>query len=149
VFDLLNRYIAGEKEPKLTEAPLGPTSRVIALREPVTADASQLKRTAVDVADAMKRSNRVPGTVWLGSTGVPPETYLKAIAKVALEMLGGKPMPGSIRLTEAKLDNEKYVASDDPKLWGWVIFPPGFRAPALMDLAKRQAWTVKPALLRP
>ena len=149
VFDLLNRYVAGEKEPKLTDAPLGPTSRVIALREPVTADASQLKRTAVDVADAMKRSNRVPGTVWLGSTGVPPEAYLKAIAKVALEMLDGKPMPGSIRFTEAKLDSEKYVASDDPKLWGWVIFPPGFRAPALMDLAKRQAWTVKPALLRP
>jgi hypothetical protein len=39
------------------------------------------------------------------------------------------------------------VAKDDPKLWGWVIFPPGFRAPALMELARRQAWTLKPAML--
>ena len=43
---------------------------------------------------------------------------------------------------------ECYVSKDDPKLWGWVIFPPGFEAPAMMDLAKRQAWTLKPAVLR-
>ena len=30
-------------------------------------------------------------------------------------------------------------------LWGWVIFPPGFRAPKLMGLARLQAWTLKPA----
>ncbi|MFQ3651850.1 MAG: hypothetical protein SNJ75_16120 [Gemmataceae bacterium] len=149
IFELLNRYIAGEKTPTLSDSPLGPTSRVIALREPITTDASQLKRTAQDVADYMKKTHRVPGTIWLGSVGVPPEAYLKALAKVALEMLDGQPIPGSIRFIEAKLDNEKYVANDDPKLWGWVIFPPGFRAPALMELAKRQAWTVKPALLRP
>jgi hypothetical protein len=39
------------------------------------------------------------------------------------------------------------VADDGPNLWGWVIFPPGFRAPAMMELAKRQAWTIKPAVL--
>jgi len=38
-------------------------------------------------------------------------------------------------------------SADDPKLWGWPIFPPGFKAPALMELAKRQAWTLKPAIL--
>jgi hypothetical protein len=41
----------------------------------------------------------------------------------------------------------KYVAEDAPRLWGWVIFPPGFRAPHLMDVARRQAWTLKPAVL--
>ena len=40
------------------------------------------------------------------------------------------------------------LLDDDPRLWGWVIFPPEFRAPALMDLAKRQAWTLKPAVLQ-
>jgi hypothetical protein len=39
----------------------------------------------------------------------------------------------------------KYVADDSPDLWGWVIFPPNFRAPKLMGLAKLQAWTLKPA----
>jgi hypothetical protein len=36
---------------------------------------------------------------------------------------------------------------DDPSLWTWVIFPPGFRAPEMMELARKQAWTLKPALL--
>ena len=49
---------------------------------------------------------------------------------------------------EATFAAAKYVSDDDPKaLWGWIIFPKGFRAPAMMELAKRQAWTLKPALL--
>jgi hypothetical protein len=40
------------------------------------------------------------------------------------------------------------VADDSPKLWGWVIFPEGFHAPRLMELAKLQAWTLKPALFQ-
>ena len=56
-------------------------------------------------------------------------------------------MPDSITLTPATLAVAKNVANDDPRLWGWVIFPRGFRAPAMMELAKRQAWTLKPALL--
>jgi len=46
----------------------------------------------------------------------------------------------------AKLLTAKCIADDAPNLWGWVIFPPGFRAPALMELAKQQAWTIKPAI---
>ena len=58
-------------------------------------------------------------------------------------------MPETIEIKPAKLAAVRYVADDDPKkLWGWVIFPPNFRAPALMELAKKQAWTLKPALLQ-
>jgi hypothetical protein len=57
-------------------------------------------------------------------------------------------LPATIEVKPAKLGAAKYVADDDPKaLWGWIIFPKGFRAPAMMELAKRQAWTLKPALL--
>ena len=31
------------------------------------------------------------------------------------------------------------------KIFGW-LFPKGWSAPAMMALAKRQAWTIKPAL---
>ena len=47
----------------------------------------------------------------------------------------------------ARLAVAAHVANDGPNLWGWVIFPRGFRAPAMMELAKRQAWTLKPAVL--
>jgi hypothetical protein len=99
------------------------------------------------VADYVRRHGRVPSTVWLGSVGVPPESYLVALAGVVGELLDGKPPPATVELRSAQLAAAKYVAEDDPKLWGWVIFPPGFRAPAMMDLAKREAWTIKPAVL--
>jgi dipeptidyl aminopeptidase/acylaminoacyl peptidase len=79
---------------------------------------------------------------------VPPEAYLTALARIARKLLDGQAMPETIEIKPAKLSAAQYVSDDDPrKLWGWVIFPPGFRAPAMMQLAKRQAWTLKPALL--
>ena len=154
VFDLLNRYVALHTAGKKVEAlhledtPLGPTSRVVRLSEKVTTDDSQFARTSADVAEYVKKHGRLPGAVWLGSTAVPPEAYLRALAKVALELLAGRTLPRKIELTATKLEVGRYVSADRPGLWTWVIFPPGFKAPALMELARRQAWTLKPALLR-
>jgi hypothetical protein len=42
---------------------------------------------------------------------------------------------------------ERYVAKDTPELFGgWVIHPAGFRAPKVVEMARLQAWTLKPAL---
>jgi hypothetical protein len=150
---LLNEYVATRAAGRDTETivlkdtPFGPTGNVTTLTDPVTTDASQFGRTAVDVADYIKKHGRVPSAVWLGSTAVPPEGYLRSLAAVARDLLDGKPMPEKIEVNAAKLRDAKYVADDDPKLWTWVIFPQDFRAPALMELAKKQAWTIKPALL--
>jgi hypothetical protein len=152
VFQLLNHFVAertGGRETAsvtLTQTPYGPSSPSPAFTEAVTADWSQVTRTALDVDDYLATQERIPGTVWLGSTGVPPEVYLRGLAKVVLDLIDGKE-PKAVEFQPAKLAAAKYVANDDPKLWGWVIFPPGFRAPALMELAKRQAWTLKPAIL--
>jgi hypothetical protein len=132
----------------LTGTPDGPTSAPPSFAGPVATDWSQFTRTAGDVSDYVRRHARVPSTVWLGSTGVPPEAYLVALARVVSDLLDGKPAPDTVELRPAKLAAAKHVAGDDPKLWGWVIFPPGFRAPAMMELAKREAWTIKPAVLR-
>jgi hypothetical protein len=154
VFDLLNRYVslagAGKKAEVLTlsDTPLGPTGNVPVLNEAVTTDDSQFVRTSEDVADYLRRHGRIPTTVWLGSTAVPPEAYLQALAKVAVELHAGKSVPAKVEVKPATLAAARHVSADDPKLWGWVIFPPGFKAPAMMDLAKRQAWSLKPAILK-
>jgi hypothetical protein len=93
------------------------------------------------------KHGRVPPTVWLGSVGVPPEAFLQALAKLSLELLDGNPWPEMVEVQPAKLAAASHVAEDAANLWGWVIFPRGFRAPAMMELAKRQAWTLKPAVL--
>ncbi len=151
VFELLTRFV-NRREPDLSpvsDTPLGPTGTVTPLTAPVMTDRSQFLRTSRDVAGYLRRHGRVPSAVWLGSTPVPPEAYLRTLARVALDLLDGKEVPEKLEILPTALGVAKYVSDDDPKLWGWVIFPPGFRAPALMDLARRQAWTIKPALLDP
>jgi hypothetical protein len=77
---------------------------------------------------------------------VSPEAYLRLLAQVVLDLDSGK-TPKDLELQPAQMLDARYVSADDPKLWGWVIFPQGFKAPAMMDLAKKQAWTLKPAVL--
>ena len=103
---------------------------------------SQLSRAVADVAEYLEKNRQIPDAVWLGSTPVSPESYLVALAQVTL---GGAEPPASIHLGPARLAAGRYVADDAPELWDWVIFPPGFRAPRLMGLARLQAWTLKPA----
>lgn len=153
VFALLNEYVAARtagrspEHVELTGTPLGPTGRVKEITETVTTDASQLRRTSADVADYLRVHGRLPSAVWLGSTPVSPEAYLGTLARMTLRLLDGKDVPETVEVRPVKLAVARFVAPDDPKLWGWVIFPPGFRAPALMSLARQQSWTLKPALL--
>jgi hypothetical protein len=153
VFALLNNYVAERVSGRSPEAlsldttPYGPSNWVAPLTEGVTTDGNQFGRTALDVADFLKKQGRIPTAVWLGSLAVPPEAYLGALADVAVDLVDGKPMPETVKVRPAKFTAADYVAEDGPELWGWVIFPRGFRAPAMMELAKRQAWTVKSALL--
>jgi hypothetical protein len=153
VFRLLNDYVAsrmGNSTPEhveLTGTPYGPTGREPLLSEVVMTDASQFGRTSLDVADHLRKRGTIPTAVWLGSVPVPAEAYLQSLARVCLELLEGKPLPEKIEVRPAKLTAARHVAADDPSLWGWVIFPPGFRAPGLMKVAKQQAWTLKPAIL--
>jgi hypothetical protein len=133
---------------KLASTPLGPTGAGPAMPKPVTVDINQFLESAADVLHSMESHGRVPTTVWFGSTGVTPEAYFLAVARVLRVMIDEGRHPEQIELTPAKLFESKYVADDDPKLWGWVIFPPEFKsAPDMMALAKRQAWTIKPAVL--
>jgi hypothetical protein len=153
VFWLMNECLAerGGQRPAepitLEQTPNGPSERGHQLTAEVTADWSQVTRTAADLADFLRKQRRLPSTVWLGSTAVSPESYLAGIAPVVAGLLAGKPAPEQVTFAPAVLAAAKHVADDGPNLWGWVIFPPNFRAPIMMELAKRQAWTLKPAFL--
>ena len=153
VFLLLNDYVAERTSGRIPETtalsmtPVGPSQWAAPCVDEVMTDASQFGRTTVEISDFIRRQGRIPSTVWLGSVAVPPEMYLQGLARAAVELAEGKVMPAKIALKPAKFAAAKYVADDNSGLWGWVIFPRGFMAPKMMDLAKRQAWTLKPALL--
>jgi hypothetical protein len=42
----------------------------------------------------------------------------------------------------------RLIDTDGVRSFDWVIHPEGFQAPQLLDMARLQAWTLKPAVLR-
>jgi hypothetical protein len=152
VFAILSQYVVAPRTDapdtvvKYPGSPYGPTSAVTPLEEPITVEREQFLRSVADVADSIRRLGRIPSAVWLGSRSVPPEAFLGSLAQVAIDIADGKRGPTTIEIKPARLASVKYVADDNPNLWKWVIFPPNFRAPNVMALAKRQAWTLKPAI---
>jgi hypothetical protein len=161
IFALLNAYVA-EKLARtnvtaiaLPAVDVGPSEMEVDQKtnQPdfagrLTTDRSQFQRTVADVDNFIRKRERIPSVVWLGSTSVPPEVYLLALAHVAQDLLAKTPISDSIDLKPARIAAAKYVSDDVPVLWRWVIFPRGFRAPRMMQLAKQQAWTLKPAILQ-
>ncbi|MHB8655656.1 MAG: polysaccharide deacetylase family protein [Terriglobia bacterium] len=151
---LLNQFVAGTVrknrfEPvRLVGSPYGPSLPPLEFARQINVPWSQFARTVLDVQDFLDKNNQVPSAVWFGSTAVPPESYLVALARVTATLAAHLAPPQSVTVGPAHLAVEKYVADDSVQLWDWPIFPLGFHAPNLMALAKRQAWTVRPAILR-
>jgi hypothetical protein len=91
---------------------------------------------------------RMPDEIWIGVDNISPQDYLVTLATVVEGLITSGKSPQQVSVREGKLATEKYIAEDSPRLWGWVIFPEGFHAPKIMELARLQAWTLKPAVLR-
>ena len=154
-FALLNDFVARRvrKQPTapltLQGTPYGPALPAPELTADVKVGWSQFSRTVLDVEGFLKRNAQIPNVVWLGSQPIPPASYLTALAQTTQALFSANTPPDSVTLRPARLAAARYVADDSPDLWDWIIFPPGFDAPQLMALAKLQAWTLKPAILRP
>jgi hypothetical protein len=109
----------------------------------VEASGDQFLRTLADVEAFTESNSRVPDDIWLGSVAVSPESFLRTLAAKIPSLAGIK--GETVAFEPARLAAADNVRTDD-SLWDWVIFPTDFTAPEMMELAKRQAWTLKPAL---
>lgn len=101
-----------------------------------------------DVAGFTRAHQRMPDAVWFGVDSLSPQDYLATLAAVTEQLINtGKP-PDQVVVREGRFTADRYVAEDSTRLWGWVIFPEGFHAPKIIELARLQAWTLKPAILQ-
>lgn len=123
----------------------GPSLPSPELTEPVDAPWSQFERSLQDLRMFIQRNRQVPSAVWLGSKPVPPEAFLVAMARILGENKKREAPPERVTVAPARLATAKYVAADSPELWSWPIFPQGFHSEHLAELARLQAWTLKPA----
>jgi hypothetical protein len=94
------------------------------------------------------RFGRIPSEVWIGAESLSPADYLATLAGATEQTIAAGKPPASVQRLSGRFTAERYVAQDSPALWDWIIFPEGFHAPHLMELAKLQAWTLKPALFK-
>jgi len=109
--------------------------------------ATQFRDALQDVQQFVETEHRIPSRVFIGAEAVSPADFLYALA-----FAHNKPgaATGSIPLgRELALLSERYVAKDTPDLFGgWIIHKEGFRAPKILEIARLQTWTLKPALLK-
>lgn len=104
---------------------------------------------AVRDVDAFCRSTgRIPDEVWIGSESLSPADYLATLASSTEEIIVQGKAPSDVSRKVGTFTSDRYVAADSPALWNWIIFPEGFHAPRIMELARLQAWTLKPAIPR-
>jgi hypothetical protein len=104
----------------------------------------------LDVRDFVQAHGRVPARVFIGPEAVPPGDFLFALASVYDTLSLSKRAPTAEGITlgnNIALRPERHIAKDTPNLFGgWVIHKEGFRAPKILEVARLQAWTLKPAI---
>ena len=92
-------------------------------------------------ADFVRQTHRLPDSVAIGS-------HRLSLPDFAATLAGAEPGGAVVRVRRGRLDQEKRIGSDAAKLYDWIIHPEGFAPEGLMEIARLQAWTLKPARLR-
>jgi len=93
----------------------------------------------------MERNGRIPDFVEVGNTKVSPVDFLSSGARLYTKLYNHE-SPKYVELVEGIFEPYRYVSSEGAKnSWRWVIFPENFEAWNLVELAKLQTWTIKPA----
>jgi hypothetical protein len=103
-----------------------------------------IREAARELLDTVHTTKQLPSIVWVAGEPVRPEDFAVTLAS----LVAAEHYSGDIPMRQGELEARQYVADDSPGLWGWVIFPEGFDAPRMMEIARLQAWTIKPAVLR-
>ncbi len=151
LFTLATGQIVSGKAPVFPLFPgglLGPDSAAPASRTDTHLNWPAFRDATLDVRDFITKERSVPARVFIGAEPVPPGDFLVALASAYQEYQNAGKAPDGVSLGMATgIAAERYIAKDTPQLFGgWVIHPQGFRAPKIMEIARLQAWTLKPAL---
>ncbi len=99
------------------------------------------ERAKTDAASFIRTNHRLPAEVWIGSRKL-------ALADFAATLAADDGTSTAVAVHKGNPEMEKYIATDAVRTFDWPIHPEGFSAPQLLDMARLQAWTLKPARLK-
>jgi hypothetical protein len=119
----------------------GPAMRRTSTYEERDIPRAAFERAKTDAASFIRNEGRLPAETWIGSK------YL-SIADFAATLAGDGGKQAAVAVRRGNLEMEKYISNDPQRSFDWPIHPEGFSAPGLLELARLQAWTLKPARLK-
>jgi hypothetical protein len=95
-----------------------------------------------DAAAFIRHTHRLPNQVFIGAEMLSLPDFAATLA--------GHVLDGSseVQVLRGRIEFDRYFATDPRKPFNWVIHPEGFSAGPLLDLARLQGWTLKPARLK-
>jgi hypothetical protein len=125
-------------EPRVID---GPSKRGTTTYTGETISEPLFERAKQDVRGFIDVNEQLPAEVFIGSQTLSLEDLTATLASAVLE-------PRVIRVRHGVLKSEQYISKDASNSFKWPIHPEGFSAPELLELARLQAWTLKPARLR-
>jgi hypothetical protein len=154
-FELLaiavGRLIAGQKPqfPLVAKGLLGPDNSAPGSNERTHIDWPAFRMAAVDVANFVETQGRVPSRVFIGPDAIPPAAFVVGLGRVFNYYQLHSSFPSDVGVdlpVNVELLPVRQVAEDTPGLFGgWIIHKENFQAPKVMEIARLQAWTLKPA----
>ena len=154
-FELLTRAVAQTAEGRKVKFPLvargllGPDNPPPAGTAVLLVGWPAFRDAVLDARDFIQTHQRVPARVFIGAEAIAPADFLIRLAyQFQSHPAGAAPAREMIGFgTGTALATESRVAKDTPGLFGgWVIHKEGFRAPKVLEVARLQAWTLKPAI---
>jgi len=83
----------------------------------------------------------MPPQIQVGRNWLAPQDFLATIGDAMRGWLAGD--ESDARVMVGKMASAQYVP--DHCTWDWGVFPAGFDGDPLLQLARLQAWTLKPA----
>jgi hypothetical protein len=125
-------------EPAFAE---GPSSRAASTYHLENVSRPAFERATADASGFIRVNHRLPAEIWIGSEKL-------SLADFAATLAADTGETGAVTVRKGNLEMEKYVSTDARGSFLWPIHPEGFSAPELLELARLQAWTLKPARLK-
>src|SRR5712691_6452068 len=119
----------------------GPSSRGGATYDAETIPRALFDRARQDAISFVTAHHRLPSEIFVGARTLSLADFAATVAGEALS-------PGPVKVLRGQLEVERYFATDASQSFRWPIHPDGFAAPELLELARLQGWTLKPARLR-
>ena len=106
------------------------------------------RRAVLDARDFLRANHRIPSRIFFGAEAVSPADFVVCLAEAYVRLRDQGAIPERVdRGCNVEVLTAGHVVQDSAKVFGgWIIHRADFRAPRILDVARLQAWTLKPAM---